>query len=77
VPKHLIEKAARRRSREEGKPREKYLIVNGMAKVSDIIIKSMEKFGIVDGIIDDGKRIESDDEKPLYRLMLNIGGNGM
>ncbi|CAH1760327.1 6238_t:CDS:10 [Entrophospora sp. SA101] len=76
VPKHIAEKSARRRSREEGKPKEKHLIVNGLATVGDVILKSMEKFGIVDGIIDDGEHIESnDDEIPRYRLMLNMEGN--
>ncbi|CAJ0915338.1 12243_t:CDS:2 [Entrophospora sp. SA101] len=76
VTKHLADKTARRRSREEGKPREKHLIVNGLTTVADVILKSMKKFGIVDGIVDDGEHIESnDDEIPRYRLMLNIEGN--
>ncbi|RIA80269.1 hypothetical protein C1645_6269 [Glomus cerebriforme] len=75
VPKHLAEKAARRRSREEGKPREKNIIVPGSAAVSDVIDKAMEKFGILDGIVDDGERIlENDDGKPRYRLMVIVDG---
>ncbi|CAG8798357.1 2690_t:CDS:2, partial [Gigaspora rosea] len=53
VPKHLAEKAARRRSREEGKPKEKIVIVSGLATVRQIIEKAMDKFEITDGIVDD------------------------
>ncbi len=77
VPKHLAEKAARRRSREEGKPKEKTVIVTGTATVNDVIERAMEKFGILDGIVDDGERIlESDDGKPRYRLMVIVDGEG-
>jgi hypothetical protein len=77
VPKHIAEKAARRRSREEAKPKEKTIIVPGMATVSNVIEKAMEKFGIHEGIVDDGERILDDDEgDPRYRLMVIVDGEG-
>nr|CAG8518226.1 6020_t:CDS:10 [Entrophospora candida] len=77
VPKHLIEKTGRRRSHENGKPREKHLIVDGLATVYDVISKSMSKFGIIDGVVDDGEYIERNDinEVPRYKLMLSSEGN--
>ncbi|CAG8748152.1 12587_t:CDS:2, partial [Racocetra persica] len=74
VPKHLAEKAARRRSREEGKPREKVVMVSGLATVRQIIEKAMDKFEITDGIIDDGKRISDTDDRPRYQLMVIVDG---
>ncbi|CAG8597874.1 17481_t:CDS:2, partial [Racocetra fulgida] len=74
VPKHLAEKATRRRSREEGKPREKVVIVSGLATVRQIIEKAMDKFEITDGIVDDGKRISDTDDKPRYQLMVIVDG---
>nr|CAG8542049.1 5676_t:CDS:10 [Entrophospora candida] len=77
VPKHLIEKTGRRRSHENGKPREKHLIVDGLATVYDVISKSMSKFGIIDGVVDDGEYIGRNDidEVPRYKLMLSSEGN--
>ncbi|CAJ0922426.1 16138_t:CDS:2 [Entrophospora sp. SA101] len=77
VPKHLIEKTGRRRSHENGKPREKHLIVDGLATVYDVISKSMRKFGIIDGVVDDGEYIGRNDidEVPRYKLMLSSEGN--
>ncbi|CAG8497890.1 6698_t:CDS:2, partial [Cetraspora pellucida] len=74
VPKHLTEKAARRRSREEGKPREKVVMVSGLATVRQIIEKAMDKFEITDGIVDDGKRISDTDDRPRYQLMVIVDG---
>ncbi|CAG8551582.1 22416_t:CDS:2 [Dentiscutata erythropus] len=74
VPKHLAEKAARRRSREEGKPKEKIAVVSGLATVRQVIEKAMEKFEITDGIVDDGKSISDNDEKPRYQLMVIVDG---
>ncbi|CAG8454945.1 6444_t:CDS:10 [Scutellospora calospora] len=74
VPKHLAEKAARRRSREEGKPREKAIVVSGLSTVRQVIEKAMEKLEINDGIVDDGKRISDNDEKPRYQLMMIVDG---
>ncbi|CAG8526470.1 18306_t:CDS:10 [Acaulospora morrowiae] len=76
VPKHLVEKAARRRSREEGKPREKAVSVTGKNSIGQIVEKSMSKFGITDGVVDDGKPIlESDDGKPRYYLTMIVNGD--
>ncbi|CAI2164201.1 14034_t:CDS:2 [Funneliformis geosporum] len=75
VPKHIAEKAARRRSREEGKPKEKTVSVTGTATVNDVLERAMEKFGILDGMVDDGERIlENDDGKPRYSLMVIVNG---
>ncbi|CAG8558078.1 11138_t:CDS:2, partial [Acaulospora morrowiae] len=76
VPKHLVEKAARRRSREEGKPREKAVSVTGKNNIGQIVEKAMSKFGITDGVVDDGKPIlESDDGKPRYYLTMIVNGD--
>ncbi|CAG8515520.1 9039_t:CDS:2, partial [Scutellospora calospora] len=76
VPKHLAEKAARRRSREEAKPKEKILIVPVNATVRQIIEKAMDKIGITEGIVDDGGRIHDNknNDKLLYRLMVIVDG---
>ncbi|CAG8466965.1 5722_t:CDS:10 [Acaulospora colombiana] len=75
VPKHLVEKAARRKSREEGKPREKAVNVTGKTRIGQIVEKAMFKFGISDGIVDDGKPIlGSDDGKPRYYLTMIVDG---
>ncbi|CAG8541114.1 11048_t:CDS:10 [Ambispora leptoticha] len=72
VPKHLADKAARRRSHgEEGKPKEKVLLVNGRATVRDVIEKALDKFGITEALVDDDEDIEGDyDGKLRYKLML-------
>ncbi|CAG8495237.1 4883_t:CDS:2 [Ambispora gerdemannii] len=72
VPKHLADKAARRRSHgEEGKPKEKILLVNGRATVGEVIEKALDKFGITDALVDDDKDIEDDDDGKLrYKLTL-------
>ncbi|CAG8458661.1 17609_t:CDS:2 [Funneliformis caledonium] len=75
VPKHIADKAARRRSREEGKPKEKTVTVTGTAIISDVLEKAMEKFGILDGMVDDGEQIsENDNGKPRYSLMVIVDG---
>ncbi|CAG8453318.1 21855_t:CDS:2 [Cetraspora pellucida] len=72
VPKHLAEKAARRRSKEEAKPKEKSLIVTANATVRQVIEKAMDKIGITEGIVDDGGIY--DDEKLRYQLMIIVNG---
>ncbi|CAG8749700.1 14555_t:CDS:2, partial [Acaulospora morrowiae] len=75
VPKHLAEKASRRRSREEGKPKEKSVIINSHATVVNVIEKAINKFGITDGIAYDNSRIlDIDDEKLRYQLMVIVDG---
>ncbi|CAG8529666.1 5790_t:CDS:2 [Paraglomus occultum] len=75
VPKHLADKAARRRSPgEEGKPREKVLIFNGRVTVAEVITKALDKFGITDGIFDDGSHIADGDTRPRYNLMVFADG---
>ncbi|CAG8487720.1 24446_t:CDS:2 [Gigaspora rosea] len=74
VPKHLAEKAARRRSKEEAKPREKSLIMHANATARQVIEKTMEKIGITEGIVDDGERVHYEDERPRYQLMIIVDG---
>ena len=77
VPRHLADKAARRRSPgEEGKPREKVLIFAGRATVAEVITKALDKFGITDGIVDDGSYITDGDIRPRYNLMVFADGEG-
>ncbi|CAG8593142.1 6311_t:CDS:2, partial [Racocetra fulgida] len=72
VPKHLAEKAARRRSKEEAKAKEKSLIVTANATVRQVIEKALDKNGINEGIVDDGGIYE--DEKLRYQLMIIVDG---
>ncbi|CAG8794797.1 3910_t:CDS:2, partial [Racocetra persica] len=72
VPKHLAEKAARRRSKEEAKPKEKSLIVAANTTVRQVIEKALDKNGINEGIVDDGGIYE--DEKLRYQLMIIVDG---
>ncbi|CAG8449323.1 12365_t:CDS:2, partial [Acaulospora colombiana] len=74
VPKHLAEKASRRRSREEGKPKEKSVIVNTNATVINVIEKAMNKFGITEGIADDGRVSDAGSEKLIYHLTMIVDG---
>ncbi|KAG9302015.1 hypothetical protein G9A89_021059 [Geosiphon pyriformis] len=76
VPKHLADKAARRRSPgEEGKPKAKVLLIDGRATVGDVIEKALDKFGIANGIVDNGEVIsENDDERLRYHLMMIVEG---
>lgn len=76
VPKSLAEKAARRRSREEGKPKEKSVIVPINANVGNVIERAMNKFGITECLIDDFEKIPESDEIPRYQLMMIVDGEG-
>ncbi|CAG8472525.1 26680_t:CDS:2, partial [Dentiscutata erythropus] len=74
VPKHLAEKAARRRSKEEAKAKEKTLIVPANATARQVIEKTMAKMDITEGIVDDGERVHDNDERLRYQLMIIVDG---
>ncbi|KAF0525472.1 putative SH3 domain protein [Gigaspora margarita] len=58
----------------EGKPIEKKLVVAKNTTISQIIENAMDKFGITNGIADDEKTFEVNDERPRYRLYMLVDG---
>ena len=52
------------------------MIFNGRATVADVITKALDKFGITDGIVDDGSHIANDDARLRYTLMVFADGEG-
>ena len=54
------------------------MLVGGHSTVTDVIEWALNKFGITEGIVDDGEDIdENDDGKLRYRLTMIVEGEGM